>query len=73
ISAREQFSFGNDFASEKPNPEEAPVIRIVLFLKFIYAGGILSKFGKEFNNLGRVLKLCRKESIGYLFTKIIPH
>jgi hypothetical protein len=41
-------------------------------LKFIYAGGILSKFGKEFNQLKRVLKLCKKESIVYFFSKIIP-
>jgi len=39
----------------------------------MYAGGILSKFGEEFNHLERVLKLCKKESNGYLFTKIIPH
>jgi len=43
-----------------------------LLLKFIYAGSILSKFGKEFNQLGRVLKLCKKESIAYFLTKIIP-
>jgi len=38
----------------------------------MHAGGILTKYGTEFNQLERVLKLCKKESIVYLFSKIIP-
>jgi hypothetical protein len=72
MSASEQFSFGSNFASEYPIPEDAPVIKIALFLKSICAGGILSKFRKEFKQLERVFKLCKKESIVYLFSKIIP-